>query len=437
LVEKIPNGWVPTPIKVVGDLRGGAGFPHDEQGKEDQKIEFHKVNALGSADAHDFLSQSENTISESTAARLRAFVFPPKSIVFAKVGAALLLSRFRWLKRPACLDNNMMGLVTRAGFEPKYVKYALSVLPMSYVVNPGAVPSINETKVGNLFLAFPSSIEQTQIAKFLDYETGKMGALIEKQQQLIRLLKEKRQAVISHAVTKGLNPDAPMRDSGIAWLGEVPAHWNLTPVKHLCSFAGGSTPSKENLHYWELGTIPWVSPKDMKVFWLSDTQDKITEAAVNESPVSRIAPGALLMVVRSGILQRTIPVAINTMAVTLNQDMKALTFSEPKNAEYFAYLVQGHVFELIRRWTKEGATVESVEHEYLANDSMPNVPCEERKAIVAFLDDETTKIDELIKKAVLMITLLQERRTALISAAVTGKIDLRGWRTPEPKTEPT
>ena len=208
------------------------------------------------------------------------------------------------------------------------------------------------------------------------------------------------------------------KESECEWLGAIPSHWGLKPLKHLCSFAGGSTPAKENRRYWDGGTVPWVSPKDMKVLLLSATQDKITEVAVEETSVSRVAPGALLMVVRSGILQRTIPVAMNTVTVTLNQDMKALLFPASEGASYFSYLVQGHVSALLQWWTKEGTTVESVEHEFLANDSMPDVPADDGRAIVAFLDYETAKIDALIEKQQL-IALLKEKRQAVISHAVT------------------
>ena len=209
------------------------------------------------------------------------------------------------------------------------------------------------------------------------------------------------------------------RESQCEWLGAIPAHWSLRPVKHLCSISGGVTPAKDNRRYWDGGTIPWVSPKDMKVLRLSETQDHITEAAVEESSLSCVAPGSLLMVVRSGILQRTIPVAINSVSVTLNQDMRALTFLGPQGAEYFAYLVQGHVSALLQRWTKQGATVESVEYEFLANDSVPDVPSDERVAIVMFLDYETAKIDALIEKQQQLIALLKEKRQAVISHAVT------------------
>lgn len=276
----------------------------------------------------------------------------------------------------------------------------------------------------------PRPSERKAIAAFLDYETTRIDTLIAKKQRLIELLKEKRQAVISHAVTKGLNPDSPMKDSGVEWLGEVPEHWSLSPLKYICTFSGGGTPSKDNLSFWNGGDIPWVSPKDMKTFWLTDTQDKITAAAIAESSTNLVAPGALLVVVRSGILQRTIPLAMNKVAVTLNQDMKALRFSKTSIAEYVAYFIRGHESYLLLDLGKQGATVESIEHEYFANLLVPLPSDIEQQSILSYLKKKTTRFELLESKAKNTIRLLQERRAALISAAVTGKIDVRGWQPP-------
>ena len=274
------------------------------------------------------------------------------------------------------------------------------------------------------------------IANFLDYETAQIDSLIAKQQKLIELLKEKRQALISHAVTKGLNPDAAMKDSGVEWLGQVPERWELVPLKYLCSFSGGGTPTKDNLSYWTDGNIPWVSPKDMKTFWICETQDYITEKAVKESSTNIVEPNSVLMVVRSGILQRTIPIAINTVPVTMNQDMKALKFGKRVLVEYLADVILGNTKELLLEWSKEGATVESIEHEYLANSVMPVPPLVEQEEIIHFIAKKMTLYKALTEKAESQINLLQERRTALISSAVTGKIDVRNWQHPnEAKTE--
>jgi len=319
--------------------------------------------------------------------------------------------------------------------DASFLFYVLNCNPFKFIAESSMYGAGGQKRVADSFVAeyhlsFPTESERVKIANFLDHETTKIDLLIEKQQALIELLKEKRQAVISHAVTKGLSPNAPMKDSGVEWLGEVPAHWELTPLKYLCSFSGGGTPSKENLSYWTDGDIPWVSPKDMKSFWISDSQDKITETAVKESSTNFVEVGSLLMVVRSGILQRTIPIAINTVKVTLNQDMKALNFNSRIDVEYAANYILGNTDSLLLEWSKEGATVESIEQEYLASSIFPVPPNEEQKQINASIKARMDIFNALEEKAKNGISLLQERRTALISAAVTGKIDVRDWQKP-------
>ena len=137
------------------------------------------------------------------------------------------------------------------------------------------------------------------------------------------------------------------------------------------------------------------------------------------------------MVVRSGILQRNIPVAINIVKVTMNQDMKALRFNERMKAHYAAYFINGNVNSLLLEWTKEGATVESIEHEYLANGLIPVPPIDEQHSIIKSISGQMIRFELLEEKALTGIRLLQERRTALISAAITGKIDVRDWVAPD------
>ena len=279
--------------------------------------------------------------------------------------------------------------------------------------------------VAGIALATPPKAEQQAIATFLDIETAKIDGLMAEQRALVALLKEKRQAVISHAVTKGLNPAAPMKDSGVAWLGEVPGHWTLTRIKDFTTFTGGGMPSRENLQFWD-GEIPWVSPKDMKVETIKETEEHITGEGLQKSSASLISIGSVLMVVRSGILKHTIPVAINSVSVALNQDMKALAFHPTRCvSSFFLRWVQGLNSELLLAWAKQGATVESIEHAYLADTVLPLPPINEQAAIIHFLDYQTAQLDTLNQEAQTAIALLQERRTALISAAVTGKMDVR------------
>jgi type I restriction enzyme S subunit len=209
------------------------------------------------------------------------------------------------------------------------------------------------------------------------------------------------------------------KPSGVEWLGEVPETWEVKKLKNIASFAGGGTPSRENLDFWG-GPIPWVSPKDMKAEKITQAEEGITQEGLDGSPSSLIAPGHVLLVVRSGILRHTIPVAINAVEVALNQDMKAIRLNgEICSCSFLLRWIQGFNDQLLLVWGKQGATVESIEQDYLSRSLVPLPPLSEQHAITIFLDRETAKIDALIAEQQRLIELLQEKRQAVISHAVT------------------
>jgi type I restriction enzyme S subunit len=208
------------------------------------------------------------------------------------------------------------------------------------------------------------------------------------------------------------------RESGVEWLGRLPQHWAISKLKHCATFSGGGTPSREKPAYWG-GSIPWVSPKDMKSELTCTAEEFITVEGLSESSTSLVEPGAVLLVVRSGILKHTIPAAINAVPVALNQDMKALRFSSAEYARFFLRYVQGHNDQLLPLWSKQGATVESIEHSFLGETPVVLPPPDEVSAIAAFLDRETAKIDALVEAQRRLIALLKEKRQAVISHAVT------------------
>lgn len=283
------------------------------------------------------------------------------------------------------------------------------------------MPRADWTFISNLLLPEPPALEQEAIASYLDRETARIDALIAEKGRLTDTLRAYRQATISEVVTQGLTPAVRKKPSGVPWLGDVPAHWAIEKLKFFVRFVGGGTPSKDNDDYWD-GDIPWVSPKDMKRPRIDDTEDKITEAALGSSACSMIAPGAILVVVRSGILQHTIPIAINDVPVAVNQDMKALLPDEKVQSRFLAYQMLGCQRELREEWVKQGATVESIEQQRMADSRFAIPPLDEQDAIASYLDRETGRIDMLIEHVQDEIKLLQELRAATITDAVTGKI---------------
>jgi type I restriction enzyme, S subunit len=411
---KIPCDWDCVRLKFASELSGVKVAPSNAE----RYVGLENVQS----NSGKFISTEEITPEGMSNA------FSCGDVLFGKLRPYLAKS---WLADFSGICSSEFLVLTSKKVDAKFLHYFTLTEEFIEQVDSSTygskMPRASWDFIGLLDIPVPPH-ESKKIAEFLDHETAKIDALIEKQQRLIELLKEKRQAVISHAVTKGLNPNAPMKDSGVEWLGEVPAHWDLQPLKYLCSFSGGGTPSKDNLSYWTEGNIPWVSPKDMKSFWINDSQDKITQAAVQGSSTNFVDAGSLLIVVRSGILQRTIPIAINTVPVTLNQDMKALSFISEMNVEYAANFILGNIPALLLEWSKEGATVESIEHEYLSSSFFPVPPYDEQLEINATIRKRMESFDALEQQASTGITLLQERRSALISAAVTGKMDVRDWQ---------
>ena len=218
-------------------------------------------------------------------------------------------------------------------------------------------------------------------------------------------------------------PYAAYKDSGVEWLGRVPEHWPLRRLKHMARFSGGGTPTRGNPEFWN-GDIPWVSPKDMKSEFITGAEECITAAGLSGSSSSMVPAKRVLMVVRSGILKHTIPVAINDVPVALNQDMKAIWLdSDYLSERFFMRWVQGLNDDLLKVWLKQGATVESIEQDYLADTLMPVPPVSEREQIAQLLDRETARIDALIEKKTRFIELLREKRQALITHAVTRGLD--------------
>jgi type I restriction enzyme S subunit len=195
---------------------------------------------------------------------------------------------------------------------------------------------------------------------------------------------------------------------------EAPDRWDRIKFKYLGDFVGGGTPSKSENRYWN-GDIPWVSPKDMKAYDINDTIDHLTQEGFEEGSCKLIEQGALLMVYRSGILDHTLPVAVNRVPVTLNQDMKGFIPDESLiNVHYLTYLFRGHESRLLTLWSKEGTTVQSLESDSVENTKLPVPPLEEQKSIVSHLNDRTGSIDQLIATARELIDWLQEKRRSLI-----------------------
>ena len=238
-----------------------------------------------------------------------------------------------------------------------------------------------------------------------------------------------------------MNPYPHYRDSGVEWLGEVPEHWGAARVTDVFEARSGGTPSTAEEAYWE-GDIPWVSAKDMKALRIRDTEDHISEEAVRASATSLVPAGTVLLVARSGILKHTLPVGLSEREVAINQDIKGLI---PREALveplYFVYCLNGFQSVLLTLWRQQGATVESLDFDTVRSTALPLPPLDEQRAIAAYLDRETERIDALVAKKRLLIERLEEYRSALITRTVTRGLPPEAARAagldPSPRLKPS
>lgn len=215
---------------------------------------------------------------------------------------------------------------------------------------------------------------------------------------------------------------ASMKDSGVEWIGEIPEEWKLGRLGFLASMESGATPSKDNLEYWD-GTIPWISSMEVKRDVLLDTSLHISPAAI-ESCSSRMLPaGTVVMVVRSGILQHTIPVAILGASMAVNQDIKAFQFTNALLPKYFFYFVKGNNDNLLKVLLKDKSTVDNISQVYLKVLRVPVPPKEEQQAIAALLDQKCAAIDATTNTLETQISTLERYRASVIHEAVTRGLD--------------
>ncbi len=427
-LEDVPKHWGSKPLKYLCSFNDDV-LP-DNTNKD---FELCYVD-IGSVSATEGLTRTETMSYDKAPSRARRLV---------QDGDVIVSTVRTYLEAIAPINNPPSNMVVSTGFaviRPNiklYKGYAAYCLRASGFIKEVVArsvgvsyPAINASDLVSISVPSLPMGEQTQIANFLDHETAKIDTLIEKQQQLIKLLKEKRQAVISHAVTKGLNQQAPMKDSGVEWLGEVPEHWNVARFKFLCEsiIAGpfGSSITKDMYQpfgykvYGQEQVIPnnfqlgdyFISKKDF---------DQLSRYKVESGD---------LLISCVGTFGKIAVFPNEAQEGIINPRLIKAKLKNSQNAFYVRELLKSEMvfkqFELLSRGGTMGVINIAILNEIIA----ASPPLTEQAEIYGYICIQKEKYRLLIDKATRQIELLKERRTALISAAVTGKIDVRNWEQP-------
>ena len=299
---------------------------------------------------------------------------------------------------------------------------------MGLIANPGAVPSINQEQVGNIRLCVPSLDEQLYMATHLDRETARIDVLVAKKTRFIELLREKRQALITHAVTRGLDPAAKMKDSGVKWLGDVPKHWKMKTVKRvIISIEQGWSPECEartaENEEWAVLKVGCVNGGVFRA-----SENKALPLALKPRPELGLRKGDILvsrantreLVGGCTVIPKDFP------RLMLCDKLYRLKASNQIQSEFLAALIAvlGRS-EVEVEATGASSSMVNIAQSVILNLKIGLPPKKEQSEIIAAVNAGTTRLDTLITKTELSLNLLKERRSALITAAVTGQIDLR------------
>ncbi len=433
---EIPEHWLAKGLKRIFKIEGGS-TPTPDEVNWDGDIAWVTPADLSGLKSLD-VDSSKRTITATGLASCATTLLPEGSLILstrAPIGSlAITLIRM-------CTNQGCKGLVPNPGTSSRYFAYVL-LSTKDELNNRGKGTTfleISGDELGRFSVPMPPAHEQTQIAHFLNHETARIDALIAEQQCLIELLKEKRQAVISHAVTKGLDPTVPMKDSGVEWLGEVPAHWRVSKLGHYAQILTGFPFPSASFSHDEsdvrllrganigVGSLKWMDT----VYWNLGEGDNLSSYLMEEG---QIVLGMDRPWIGGGM--RIARVTQEDMPCLLLQRVAAISPNAELDDEYLFCLLASELFKTYVEPDLTGVSVPHISPEQIMSFQISVPQIGEQRRIRSFIRNQLDQMSALFEQASESVELLQERRSALISAAVTGKIDVRGWQPPAPVQTP-
>lgn len=420
---EVPEHWSIIRLKNVLQCRITDG-PHTTPEFIDEGVPFLSVDGIQDGelrfDGCRFISEKDHEEFSRKAQPVRDDILMGKAASTGKIARVKTDFTFS-IWSPLALIR-VDSQLSSPSFYEQALKSAISQAQIDVLCTSNTQKNISMDDIPRLVMTRPTIEEQLAIATFLDHETAKIDALIAEQQRLIELLQEKRQAVISHAVTKGLNPHAPMKDSGVEWLGEVPEHWVVGKLSYYAVVSTGATPDRQRSDYWG-GDIPWIKTGEVRYEDIQQAEECITELALKETSCDLLQPGTLLMalygqgVTRGRVGLLAIPASCNQACAAI----KPFLVLSARFLELYFVNAYTHIRSLGNETTQQNLNLD-----YVRGLEVLLPPQEEQNLIWRSCGERIKGIDSLLGCSFDAIALLQERRSALISAAVTGQIDVRG-----------
>ncbi|MDC9509386.1 restriction endonuclease subunit S [Pseudoalteromonas sp. Angola-4] len=431
-LDEMPEHWILSKVKYIAPFQVGWTPPT----KNDENFVGENLWVNISDLKEKVITNTSKRISDRAAKEASMSITPKGSLMYS---FKLSVGSVSFAGEDMYTNEAIASFLDSARLPLSYLYYALPKFVIENAsTNIYGARILNQELINNAQLLEPTYEEAENIANFLDHETAIIDTLIEKQQQLIKLLKEKRQAVISHAVTKGIpnkeHSNVPMKDSGVEWLGEVPEHWVVTKLKYLSSIQGGYAFSSDS--FTEEGVqILRIGNVYQNRLALERQPIFVPHKMLNELSDFKVQQNDILMSLTGTLGKRDYGFAIKVEhcdSFLLNQRVaKLLPFDAKVDLDFLINVLWSESY-LTQLYSLPSGTKQA----NLANSDVLGIVVaipptkEEQRAIANYLSQKLEYFDRTIEKAQNATLLMQERRTALISAAVTGKIDVRNWEQP-------
>ena len=419
-IGEIPVGWEVKKLKYVLTEHSGNGFPDKEQGNKNASIPFYKVSDINGKDI--YINTSNNYVESEVAKKHNWNIVPKHSIITAKIGEALRKNHRKISLVDCIIDNNCIALEAKT-IDYKFNYYLLSLIDFSWFVNPGAVPSLSVDKFKSFIAPIPNTDGQTAIANYLDRKTAEIDALIAQKERLLELYEEEKTAIINNAVTKGIDPNAELKDSRVEWMGEIPKDWKIIKLVRIVEKLtnGYVGPTREIMRDSGVPYIQGIHIKNNSIRFTPSGNYYVEKDWSIKHPKSILKTDDLLVVQTGsigdvGIVQEEFDEA-NCHALLIVRVNQAHVL--PK---YLLYYLSSPVGFAHLQKIKTGEILFHINGSKLKGIDITLPPLNEQTAIVQHIEAESARIDAKITKTQRIIELQKEYRLALISEVVTGKI---------------
>lgn len=413
----VPEHWEVKALKYVASCNDESVSETTPPDFELQYVDISSVDSIRGITAYECLTfenapsrarriaRNGDTIVSTVRTYLKAItpiVDPPPNLVVS-TGFAVIRPKNE------VFSGYLSYLLRCEGFVSEIMAYSVGI---SY-------PAINPSDLMRLRVSIPPLEEQRAIASFLDRKTAQIDELIAKKEALLKKLDEKRTTIITQAVTKGLDPSVPMKDSGVEWIGEIPEHWEVKQTRHVFRILSGSTPKSGEKLFWD-GDIYWFTPEDLgnnQNKNISESRRKITDDGYKSCGTSLAKANSIVLSTRAPIGH----IALSTVPACCNQGCRIL--EQEKGIPEFRYYTLLSAKPILQS-LGQGSTFMELPRQSLASFKLPCPPHEEQQAISNFITQFTAKTDRQNAQVIETIERLKEYRSALITDAVTGKMDV-------------